>query len=353
MNRIDNTFQKTLISWYSIAKRDLPWRNTKDPYKIWLSEIILQQTRIEQGMPYYNRFVEHYPTVGDLAKADQQEVLKLWEGLGYYSRARNLHATAIYISEELDGKFPENYVGLLKLKGVGPYTAAAIASFAYEEPVPVIDGNVFRFAARYFGIEKDIADAKNRKYFEQILTQVISQEKPGEFNQAIMEFGATMCTPSKPLCQECPFASSCHAYAHDLQSVLPVKTKKTKVKELFIHYFLYQYKGQTLMKQRDESIWNGLFEFHSLVKESKNETEVILNQIPLAETSEVKDVVGPIKHLLSHRKLWVNFYHIELKSKHDFEQLAKDFDLAIYSWEEVLTLPRPKVIVNHLQQVVF
>ncbi len=353
MNRIDNTFQKTLISWYSRAKRDLPWRNTKDPYKIWLSEIILQQTRIEQGLPYYNRFVAHYPTVGELANAHQQEVLKLWEGLGYYSRARNLHATAVHVSNELNGQFPINYSGLLKLKGIGPYTAAAIASFAYEEPVPVIDGNVFRFAARYFGIDKDIADAKNRKYFEETLTQVISQQQPGEFNQAIMEFGATVCTPSKPLCHDCPFASSCHAFAHNQQGVLPVKSKKTKVKELFMHYIIYQYEGQTLMKRRNESIWNGLFEFHSLISETKNETEDILKEVTQAEQGEVEKIVGPIKHLLSHRKLWVNFYHINIKSKSDFEQLAKDLNLAIYSWEEVLTLPRPKVIVNHLQQVVF
>ena len=352
MTRTENPFSKTLISWYSKAKRDLPWRNTKDPYKIWLSEIILQQTRIEQGLPYYERFVEHYPTVADLANADQQDVLKLWEGLGYYSRARNLHATAQHVAGELNGSFPQNYTGLIKLKGIGPYTGAAIASFAFEEAVPVVDGNVFRFAARYFGIERDIADAKNRKFFEKALAEVISPSQPGEFNQAIMEFGATVCTPTNPKCEACPFQGSCYAYEHKCQTALPVKSKKVKVKELYLNYIIYEYNGQTLMKRRTESIWNGLFEFHSVVSPDSMEPEDVLSQLP-ASNFTVRSVDGPVKHLLSHRKLWVRFYHLELNESANLEALAKELDLAIYSWEEVLTLPRPKVIVNHLQRVVF
>lgn len=331
----------------------MPWRNTKDPYKIWLSEIILQQTRIEQGMPYYNRFVEHYPTVHDLANANQQEVMKLWEGLGYYSRARNLHATAQFVSEELKGSFPDSYAGLVKLKGIGPYTAAAIASFSFDEPVPVIDGNVFRFAARYFGIHDDIADAKNRKHFENVLDKVISKDQPADFNQAIMEFGATVCTPSNPSCTDCVFQSTCYAFDKNVQATLPVKSKKVKVKEQYIYYILYEHDGHTLLRERKESIWNGLFEFHAITSNSKLEEELMLHQIPMADKGEITEIVGPVKHLLSHRKLWVHFIHIELKKAADLEQLAKELGLTIYSWEEVLTLPRPKVIVNHLQRALF
>ena len=331
----------------------MPWRNTKDPYKIWLSEIILQQTRIEQGMPYCNRFVEHYPTVHDLANANQQEVLKLWEGLGYYSRARNLHATAQYVSQELDGQFPNSYAGLVKLKGIGPYTAAAIASFSFDEPVPVIDGNVFRFVSRYFGIKEDIADAKNRKHFEKVLNEVISKENPSDFNQGIMEFGATVCTPANPSCNECVFQSTCYAFAKNEQSNLPVKSKKVKVKDQSVYYIVYEHTGNTIMKQRTESIWNGLFEFHAVVNDKPIDHETLLQEVPLSSTGEIKEIVGPVKHLLSHRRLWVHFIHIELEKPEDLKQLSKELGLTIYSWEEVLTLPRPKVIVNHLQRAVF
>ena len=331
----------------------MPWRNTKDPYKIWLSEIILQQTRIEQGLPYYNRFMEDYPTVHDLANANQQDVLKLWEGLGYYSRARNLHATAQHISQDLVGKFPDSYHEILKLKGIGPYTAAAIASFSFEEPVPVIDGNVFRFVSRYFGIKKDIADAKNRKYFEKVLNDVISADNPSDFNQGIMEFGATICTPANPKCAECVFQATCYANSHNKQSSLPIKSKKVKVKEQFIYYIVYEHERHTLMKARTESIWNGLFEFQAITSDKALDDEALFGQVSLVEKGDIQEIVGPVKHLLSHRKLWVHFIHLHLKNQSDLEQLSKEFGLTIYSWEEVLTLPRPKVIVNHLQRAVF
>lgn len=347
-----NRFANQLIDWYSEVKRDLPWRKTREPYNIWLSEIILQQTRVEQGLPYYNRFLEHYPTVQDLAAADTQDVLKLWEGLGYYSRARNLHATAQYIANELGGKFPDHYESLLNLKGVGPYTAAAIASIAYQETVPVLDGNVFRFASRYFGIAHDIAEQKNRKYFMKVLQEVIPEDAPDTFNQAMMEFGATVCKPA-PRCSTCLFSPSCHAFERKLQDQLPVKSKKVKVKEVYIDYLVFDFQGHTLMRKRLDSIWTGLFEFHNLTSDHPVSEDNIAAALKPYKDVLIQSPSAPVKHLLSHRKLWVRFVAIEVQDQETFECLAKDLELEVYSHQEVLTLPRPKVIVNHLDQVGF
>lgn len=306
---------------------------------------------MEQGLPYYDRFVTHYPTVHDMAAATEQAVLKTWEGLGYYSRARNLHATAKYVSENLDGTFPKNYSDLLSLKGVGPYTAAAIASICYNEPVPVIDGNVFRFASRYFGIREDIGDAKTRKIFEKVLSDLIPTDHPGMFNQGMMEYGATVCKPGKPLCGDCIFRDSCYAYQHEQQLALPIKKSKVKVQERYINYLIFDTGAETLMRQRKEGFWTGLYEFYNVEK---------LHPIPVEEIAKViepfqakiVEVSNPIKHLLSHRKLWVTFYHIRVQSN-TLEDLADHFQLSKFSWEDVLTLPRPKVIVNHLHEADF
>ncbi len=348
--RRPNSFSKNLIDWYSIVKRDLPWRKTHDPYKIWLSEIILQQTRVDQGLPYYIRFTTQYPTIQDLANAAPQEVMKTWEGLGYYSRARNLHFTAKHISHEFNGEFPDKYADLLKLKGVGPYTAAAIASIAFNEPTPVIDGNVFRFVARYFGVEKEITDTKNRKFFLEILEELIPNDQPADFNQAIMEFGATVCKPA-PLCMQCDFRGSCFAYANKLQSSLPVKKQKAKSKELIINYFILESEGTVLMRERNESIWHGLFEFYGT--ENKDSFETIKEMQSKHKSVELIESFGPIKHLLTHRKLWVSFHHVNIQHEASFNQLSKELDMKPYSWQEILTLPLPKVIVNHLEQVDF
>ena len=351
MKREENNFTNSLINWYSIVKRDLPWRTTKNPYNVWLSEIILQQTRIDQGLPYYLNFVEHYPDVMHLAAAKEQEVLKLWEGLGYYTRARNLHSTAIHITKELAGKFPDNYADLLRLKGIGPYTAAAIASICFDEAVPVIDGNVFRFASRYFGIEKDISEPKNRKYFEAVLQEVIPSDEPGAFNQAMMEFGATVCKPS-PGCGGCPFTQSCFAYRAGKQRVLPVKLGKTKVRELYIAYLLFDTGRETLMRMRTSSIWTGLYEFHNIESPVPVTAEDVQAMISPYKGLKLQTVSEEVQHLLSHRKLQVTFYQIEVSDER-IDEIAKDLRLTRYSWQEVLTLPRPKVIVNHLQGAVF
>jgi len=226
-------FAKTLTSWYLQNKRDLPWRNTENPYFIWLSEIMLQQTRVAQGLPYFLRFVQSFPTVFDLAKADEEKVLKLWQGLGYYSRARNLHKTAQHIAFELDGVFPNNYNDLLKLKGIGEYTAAAIASFSYHEAVPVVDGNVFRVLARYFDIETDIAQASAKKEFSALAYELMPKDSPALFNQAIMEFGALQCVPRNPDCSICPLNSGCLALQKKKVDQLPVKSKKQKRETVF------------------------------------------------------------------------------------------------------------------------
>ncbi|RED98961.1 A/G-specific adenine glycosylase [Marinoscillum furvescens] len=352
MTDLPNQFANQLIDWYSRVKRDLPWRKTREPYNIWLSEIILQQTRVDQGLPYYNRFVEQFPTVHDLAAADTQEVLKLWEGLGYYSRARNLHSTAKHIANDLNGKFPTDYKGLLKLKGVGPYTAAAIASIAYQEAVPVLDGNVFRFASRYFGIQKDIAEQKNRQSFMNVLEKVIPHDAPDTFNQAMMEYGATVCKPL-PACNDCSFAQACYAYTHKLQGQLPIKSKKVKVKEVYIDYLIFDHDGHTLMRKRQDSIWTGLFEFHNLSADAPISEEQIAASLKSYRGVTIEPPAAPVKHLLSHRKLWVRFFRVNISGRATFDQLAKDLELRIYSHEEVLTLPRPKVIVNHLHQVGF
>ena len=343
-------FSETLIDWYSKVKRDLPWRETKDPYKIWLSEIILQQTRIDQGLPYYNLFVEKFPSVHDLAAADQQDVLKTWEGLGYYSRARNLHATAQYVSSQLGGIFPDNYEGLLQLKGIGPYTAAAISSISFDQPEPVIDGNVFRFISRFFGIEKDIAENKNRKYFKEVLTEVIDHQEPGIFNQAVMEFGATVCKPSNPQCDQCVFSTACFAKAHQKQSELPVKSKKVKIKEVFLAYLIFKLGEEVLMRKRTEGIWNGLYEFYAIQSDHALDEEDNITQLNLKYIEGIS-LEEQVTHLLTHRKLRIQFFHVSVKDELSYNHIAKEFELHSFSAEEVVNLPKPKVIVNHLQRV--
>ncbi len=299
-------------------------------------------------MPYYYHFIESFPTIQDLANASEQSVLKHWEGLGYYSRARNLHATAQYISKELGGKFPNTYRQLLQLKGVGPYTAAAIASFCFDEPIPVLDGNVFRFISRYFGITDDISQQKSRKVFLDVLDELIPEKHPADFNQATMEFGATVCKPS-PDCGNCPFTSGCYAFKNKAQKDLPVKLSKPKISEKYFHYLIIEHHGQYLMQKRTSSIWKGLYEFllHEASDDSEQDQIPIDNQrISMVSKSE------KYKHLLTHRIIWITFYHMTVEEKY-FVELINEFKLSPYSYEEMLTLPKPKSIINYLQQVGF
>ena len=306
---------KTLINWYSTNKRDLPWRNTKDPYLIWLSEIILQQTQVSQGLPYYCKFVEHYPTIFDLARASESEVLKLWQGLGYYSRARNLHYTAKYISSELKGHFPQTYKELIKLKGVGDYTASAIASICFNEPVPVLDGNVYRVISRYYGINTPINTGKAQKEFKTILHSIIYKNNPAEFNQAIMEFGAKQCKPQSPNCHLCPLNTSCFALAKNNIQELPVKLKSPKVKKRHFNYLVYvSNNNRTILEKRNKGIWQNLYQFPLLETEKKLSISGLKSL--LSEKTDLQELIlynkDELIHKLSHQHLYVKFWIIRI-----------------------------------------
>jgi A/G-specific adenine glycosylase len=296
-----NVLRQALQEWYKAQQRDLPWRHTQDPYLIWLSEIILQQTRVDQGLPYYYKFTNAYPTVQELAGASQQEVLNLWQGLGYYSRGRNLHATAQQIASDFNGVFPASYPGLLKLKGVGPYTAAAIASFAYNLPYAVVDGNVFRVLSRYFGIETAINSNEGKKLFDALAQELLDQKNPALHNQAIMEFGALQCKPVSPNCANCPVLTTCVAQQTAQVAQLPLKIKKVKVRKRYFVYHLMANKQQQLAfsKRGPKDIWEGLYEFPLQEFDKQEDMLAYL---------EGKTVVGAkFQHLLTHQKIEAYF----------------------------------------------
>ncbi len=314
-----------LMHWYSANKRHMPWRMTKDPYKIWLSEIILQQTQIKQGLPYYEAFVTIYPTVFDLAEASEENVLKLWQGLGYYSRARNLHETAKYIAGELNGTFPETYEGLLKLKGVGDYTASAIGSICFNLPTAVVDGNVYRVLARHYGIQIPINSAEGIKKFKVIAQKLIDKNKPGDYNQAIMEFGAIQCKPSNPVCSNCLLKSSCNAFKTDMINQLPVKLRKTKIKTKHFNYIVMQSQdGKTRLEKRNgPGIWQNLYQF-PLVETNKS-----LSSVELMKHKDFQELLPDdylelnlfnkeaIVHKLSHQHLHTHFWIVNIKNLND------------------------------------
>lgn len=314
-------FVAELLSWYRKNKRSLPWRGTKDPYKVWLSEIILQQTRVEQGTAYYHAFTEKYPDVRALAKASEDQVLKTWEGLGYYSRARNLHFTAKKIVNELDGKFPATHAGLLELKGVGDYTASAISSICFGEVQPVVDGNVFRFLSRYFGITTPIDSTKGKKEFRAVAEELITRKDPGTFNQAMMEFGARQCVPRNPDCGACVFRLSCVALKKKLVTTLPVKEKKTKVTDRYFFYLVIKNGKNTFIKQRKgKGIWQGLFEFPVMETEARVDAKAAMKSVAWKKLSgglklNVTDISDEHVHILSHQKLHIRFVTSELKGK--------------------------------------
>lgn len=316
-------FSNSLIHWYLQNKRDLPWRNTTNPYQIWLSEIMLQQTRVAQGLPYFLSFTEAFPTIFDLANAEEEQVLKLWQGLGYYSRARNLHATAKYVADELNGDFPSSYKELLKLKGVGEYTAAAIASFSYNEPVAVLDGNVFRVLSRYFNVKSDISLPKTKIEFQQLAQEVLVKENPALFNQAIMEFGALQCVPKNPDCNSCILNSSCAALQYKKVSELPVKTKKTKVTNRYLNYLILKDAENNFIVQKREGkgIWENLYEFPMLETTallSVNETVSQIKSMLFYNEKPVEIVIlhnEIILHKLSHQHLHIRFFELRFASK--------------------------------------
>lgn len=310
------SFSKLLIQWYLQNRRNLPWRKTTHPYPIWLSEVMLQQTRVAQGLPYFLKFMEAFPTVFDLANAPEEQVLKLWQGLGYYSRARNLHGTAKYVAGVLGGNFPPNYDGLLKLKGVGDYTAAAIASIAYGEAVPVVDGNVYRVLARYFGIETDISSSGAKKQFTELAASLMPKGKASEFNQAIMEFGALQCVPKNPDCAVCIFTTTCTAFNTGRVNELPVKLKKTKVTNRHFNYLIIKdAQGRSIIQKRTgKGIWHNLYEFPLIETDGPVPDEDITELIhgygfnfPVKDVSLLSPV---IIHKLSHQHLHIRFWQV-------------------------------------------
>ncbi len=313
-------------------RRDLPWRTTKDPYKIWLSEIILQQTRVVQGIPYYLKFIEHYPTVEALAEAGEDQVLKLWQGLGYYTRARNLHATAKIVTHELGGTFPGDYDDLLKLKGIGDYTASAIASICFDKPEPVVDGNVLRVLARYFGITMPINSPGAVKYFKKLAREIMEKEEVRDYNQGIMEFGAIHCTPKSPKCQSCPLVTGCVALAEGKVSELPIKIKKGRIRKRYFNYLVgIDANNNTRLVQRSKNdIWKRLYEFPLLESESELKTGQVLTRckdlLQISDIGEVYEnntnaVIHKLSHQQLHTKFWIVRTNDHFKSGIPVEQL--------------------------------
>jgi A/G-specific adenine glycosylase len=339
-------FSETIIAWYSQHARDLPWRNTKDPYVIWLSEIILQQTRVAQGLPYFHRLLEAFPCVMDLAKADEDYLFRLWQGLGYYSRARNLHKTAKIVAES-GGKFPSNYTELVKLPGVGPYTAAAIASFAFDEPKPVVDGNVFRILSRYFGLDVDILQASARKTFTDLAEELIPKDQPAIFNQAIMEFGSLQCSPS-PTCPTCPLQFTCVAFSENRVPSLPFKSKKKRQKERYFAYFIIEKKGKIWVRQRaGKDIWQGLWEFYLVELTQCESLEQIIGKDSMLEElgkrSLITSLVSPPTHLLSHQKIFCQAWHIQVD---DHFETPKNDQFRWIEPQDFSNLAKPVLLLN-------
>jgi len=337
-------FCKNISAHYAENKRDLPWRKTKDPYKIWLSEIIMQQTQISQGTSYYLKFAEKYPTVFDLAKADEKDVLLLWQGLGYYSRARNLHHTAKEIVQKHKGKFPQNYQDLIKLKGIGDYTASAILSICFNRPYPAVDGNVLRVIARIFNVREPVNTNYGKNFVKEICEKLICKENPGDFNQALMDFGATICSKSNPNCKKCIFNNQCFAFENNIISELPVKIKASKKQTEYFYYFLFKYTNKIFLQKRTNGIWKNLYEY-ILINQTKKLTDKELQNTLISNLKLSKNVtfkrLKKTKHILSHKILNIEFCEINLKNKNEFPVRESVFKINL---SELHHYPFPEVI---------
>jgi len=343
-------FKTIIIKWYNQNKRDLPWRNTRNPYYIWISEVILQQTRVAQGLDYYNRITSTFPTIKDLANADIDKVMKVWQGLGYYTRARNLHNSAKLIMAEYNGVLPTSYHELLKIKGLGPYSAGAIASFAYKEAVPAIDGNVYRVLSRVFGIFASPESAIGKKEFYTLTMELIDKDRPDTFNQALLDFGAMQCVPRSPDCLTCPFSDICYAYRNNLINQLPVKGKKIATRDRFLNYILIRCKDSTFIQKREAGdIWTSLYEFPLIETTNPIDIKLLMNEPIWKElfgNGELKILYEsqPIKHLLSHQTLYTKFIIVEI-SKPSYYLKSNYLNISIPNIQEYSI---PKVIDNFL-----
>jgi A/G-specific adenine glycosylase len=339
-------FSKQIVSWYHKNKRSLPWRKTKDPYKIWLSEIILQQTKIKQGLPYYKKFIISFPTIHDLANASENKVLNLWQGLGYYTRARNLHLTAKEISKKNDGLFPNTYKKIIKLKGVGTYTAAAIASFAFNLPFAVVDGNVIRVLSRFFGIIELFDTVKGKKIFQKKAQELLDLNNVNIYNQAIMEFGALQCVPKSPDCAICQIKIRCFAFNQNKVTQLPIKKSKLIIKKRYINFLIICENDNILIQKRNNGIWKGLYQFPIIENNIEKAEGDISNSIEwnsLFNNNEKILKISPIiKHKLSHQLIFARFWHI--KSKHNINN-----NIISIAKEDIDKYPIPRLIEKYLE----
>lgn len=343
------SFSEVLLEWHSGIDRNLPWKATRDAYKIWLSEIILQQTRVAQGIPYYNKFIQKYPTINDLAAADLHEVLKLWEGLGYYSRARNMHTAANTIVHDFEGIFPKDYSALLKIKGIGKYTAAAIASFAFNMPLAVVDGNVYRVLARYYGIDTPIDTAQGQQIFSDLAQQLLPPSDTAKYNQAIMDFGAIQCVPKSPKCTTCPLEASCRAYAVKKVSSFPVKEKRLTRRDRYFYYMIIISSGKIFLRQRkNKDIWHLLYEFPykeyaSSIDEASVEKDFYC--LFMEKISSMHLCITNSVQMLTHQNIHASFSLITLKDCY-----AIDFEGV---WVDISTVGNyayPKIVKDFLDK---
>ncbi len=342
-------FSKTLLLWNNEHnERQMPWKGETSPYKIWISEIILQQTRVQQGMGYYNRFIQAFPDIKTLATASEKEVYKLWEGLGYYSRCKNLIASAKFIYHDLDGKFPEKFEGILALKGIGNYTASAIASFAFNQPYAVLDGNVFRVLSRFFGEETPINTTEGKKIYAFLSQQLLDKENPAKYNQALMDFGAVICKPSAPLCPQCPLQEKCSALLKNKVAELPVNTKTIKQKQRFFNYLIVKRRKHFYVHKRSEKdIWQNLYEFILIeTKEWLNDKQIIVNEQILEifnlQNFKVNSISKKISQKLTHQIITGRFIHIEIQKP------LKNKKYTEVTFNELKTLPFPKFTASYL-----
>lgn len=348
-------FADKLITWYSTNQRDLPWRATSEPYEIWISEVILQQTRIDQGHDYYLRFISRFPDVHSLAAAEEDDVLKMWQGLGYYSRARNLHTTAKAIVENHNGKFPETYDGLITLKGIGAYTAAAIASIAFGQATPVIDGNVLRVISRWFAIEEPVDKAAGKKMISESLSEIFDFEQPGLFNQAIMDFGALVCRPKNPECRICIFRENCGAYHQNLVNQLPNKSKTTSQTTRYFHYLviIFDKDGDlfTVLKKRaNKDIWAGLYDFPMIETTHPCNPDELISSVQWKEIfgkeeTELMNISEVYKHQLTHQQLFATFFLIRTGSR-----IIRDDNEKIIKMADLHNFPMPRLVERYITE---
>ncbi|MFW5890020.1 MAG: A/G-specific adenine glycosylase [Marinilabiliaceae bacterium] len=347
-------FTQLIKKWYHHYGRKLPWRETRDPYKIWVSEIILQQTRIGQGTKYYNNFLNAFPDIFALAKASETDVMQQWQGLGYYSRARNMHYAAKTIVNDHDGMFPQTYKKIQTLKGIGPYTSSAIASFAFNLPYAVVDGNVSRILSRCFAIDTPIDSSQGRKQFQTLAEQLLDRDDPATHNQAIMDIGAIICKPANPLCDKCPLADLCQARKNENQRDYPVKSQRKTRKKRFLNFLIIHYNGRILIEKRTgEDIWKGLYQFPLMETFEKASKESMESKIRKMTGEDVKITkIHEKKHILTHQELQAIFFKLKWPEELPPPEISDHNKAVLYSAGEIYKIPFPQLIQEHLEALI-